>query len=556
MLCGYLRPVFWFYFSLVLLLASFIFRGTITYYFDFSDLTSRLLMNGAYVTEFYYLWTVSWWVPMILLLLLYTYMLRFDNWGVNGYTLFLFNTGMSILSIFLFYWAVNSIDYALVDNSTSYNLLLTNTLNQYHPNLFLVLITSIYSLLFVHWLLLTTPSYNYYNTWLLHLINSCMPQLVLLSCITTTLGSWWAFQEGSWGGWWNWDLSEYLSLILIWLFTYIFHLWYHRSQLINYSNDMLGLLSITLCIYLFVQYYLTKSSHSFGQEFTRGSILNRHQQLILLTCLIIALLTYKVNKTLKTLYSFILTLQGDWGPYVRLTPYYKIWALVLVYTLSWVTIRTLSRSTTTLLHFGGLSMVTYVIPWRQQLDVFLILFIIYYWVWELPILLTLSYYIYGSQTILLIYLGQYRFGATKTLNHLFWYGALLVNLVYTIYVVLIPSTSWGLLNYLNFSLEVEYRLLTSTVIDSNIVQLNSLTSRLNFTNYTSTLLLELTAGDTNEYNFYLSPNLTEQRWVLTNLYSYWFGYELDFSTLLLSTLIWVSLVYIYSYTSRYSYLHI
>ena len=37
----------------------------------------------------------------------------------------------------------------------------------------------------------------------------------IILTITLYFGGWWALQEGSWGGWWNWDASEVLGLITL-----------------------------------------------------------------------------------------------------------------------------------------------------------------------------------------------------------------------------------------------------------------------------------------------------------------------------------------------------
>ena len=86
---------------------------------------------------------------------------------------------------------------------------------------------------------------------------------VLLLFFTLYLGSWWALQEGSWGGWWNWDPSEVFGLVI----TYFYLIIVHNSSTIKfyYSLKILRILFTTyLVIYFLIQLNFGLVSHNFG----------------------------------------------------------------------------------------------------------------------------------------------------------------------------------------------------------------------------------------------------------------------------------------------------
>jgi len=81
------------------------------------------------------------------------------------------------------------------------------------------------------------------------------------------MGSWWALQEGTWGGWWNWDSSETLgfevslfSLALLHSFTYI-------SHQTRFMIRALVSLCFFIATYFFIQLNFELVSHNFGSKF-------------------------------------------------------------------------------------------------------------------------------------------------------------------------------------------------------------------------------------------------------------------------------------------------
>lgn len=150
----------------------------------------------------------------------------------------------------------------------NFNLLLTNNLNKYHPHLFYFSTFSLMILL----MRLTSRFYQKSNYFRLSekqsLTHTHLLLIGVLNSFALFLGSWWAFQEGTWGGWWNWDPSEVLGLLIL-LTTLILS---HRQwDYATFDSAYLKLKKWALAflwIYLFTQLNFDLISHNFGNRFS------------------------------------------------------------------------------------------------------------------------------------------------------------------------------------------------------------------------------------------------------------------------------------------------
>ncbi len=87
------------------------------------------------------------------------------------------------------------------------------------------------------------------------------------------LGSWWAYHELGWGGWWFWDPIENASLMPWILATTCIH-----SVILpklNYWTFFLNMVTSLCCVlgFFFVRSGLLASVHSFAIDSTRGIFL-------------------------------------------------------------------------------------------------------------------------------------------------------------------------------------------------------------------------------------------------------------------------------------------
>jgi cytochrome c biogenesis factor len=139
-----------------------------------------------------------------------------------------------------------------------YNPLLINALNRYHPYL-----------LYLSWLYIPALLMLYlHNIKKLTTISYPLKKLALgmtiIVALTLSLGSWWAYQEGSWGGWWNWDPSEVFGLLIGLLVLMSLHRILFNGFTGVSAHTMLPLLGIAFIYYSFMQVNFTLISHNFG----------------------------------------------------------------------------------------------------------------------------------------------------------------------------------------------------------------------------------------------------------------------------------------------------
>ena len=248
----------------VLSISIFLYYGN--HNINWYDIYSRVLGNEFYINLYYFLWTSFWYIPLLILLII--------TWQFVNYIsikhilivviilLLLFNIGLDIHM----YWTLNTSPYSIPLKSDHYNNLLLNSINKYHPGLLYwsSLLIVVYWLTFnLHYISIL---YRFYvvTTELLMVRNFLWSGLTLL--ITLGLGGWWALQEGSWGGWWNWDPSEIFGLLI-----FIFYLIYTHNRLSkqNFLNKWYWSINFTLLllqVYFFTQLNFDLVSHNFGTK--------------------------------------------------------------------------------------------------------------------------------------------------------------------------------------------------------------------------------------------------------------------------------------------------
>lgn len=136
---------------------------------------------------------------------------------------------------------------------------------------------------------------------------------ILLSWIFLTLGillgSWWAYYELGWGGWWFWDPVENSSLMPWLLNTALLHAC--RSSLLSSFTILLSLFHFFLSVFgtFLVRSGFLESVHSFAQDQGRAWVL---LSFCLVTLLFLCLLVYRRRSFLLSS-SQALPLQKDYA---------------------------------------------------------------------------------------------------------------------------------------------------------------------------------------------------------------------------------------------------
>jgi hypothetical protein len=163
------------------------------------------------------------------------------------------------------------------------NYLLHNVLNYIHPPLLQMLTCYIYTLTFINMLVSVSylPDYKYNYFLKLNLNATFLYSLIFL---TLFLGCFWAQQLSIWGGWWNWDSSEFLLIIILALIVVINHLRYSISFLCTWHNLLYFYTSIYLVTLYWNKYVLIWNFHLF---FTDFNLLSINFYIIYITALIL-----------------------------------------------------------------------------------------------------------------------------------------------------------------------------------------------------------------------------------------------------------------------------
>ena len=184
----------------------------------------------------------------IITCLWFVYFLEIQNFWYSNHSLFLF-------------------DLFLHD----YNTLLTNNLNKYHPYFLyesshIVLVA--FHLFFYYYLAFKKDFFVAPYCRTVYLLTTMGLMAVIFFALF--LGAWWAQQENSWGGWWNWDSSETLGLLLLVFISIFLHnnfLFWKKFSEINYMYAYLFFYSTFIIAYLLVQLSFELTSHNFGIKF-------------------------------------------------------------------------------------------------------------------------------------------------------------------------------------------------------------------------------------------------------------------------------------------------
>lgn len=225
---------------------------------------NRMYTNNFYFNNFYFLWTSLWYIPIyifILLVFLYSNS-SFIHLKKRTFVI-IFSVVMYIL--YLSYFNCNLIQLGVTIFPENVNFLLLNSVNKIHPLLLYV------SLLIFIIVLLNFYNYNvnFIQKNEIIMFNNILiiKNKILISIYTLYLGSWWALQEGSWGGWWNWDFSEVFGLFILYKLLLVIHNKFNLRSISTNRVYFIFSFILLLLFYLSIQLNFSYVSHNFGFRF-------------------------------------------------------------------------------------------------------------------------------------------------------------------------------------------------------------------------------------------------------------------------------------------------
>ena len=259
-------PIYHLYLALLVISPTlFLMTAKNLNYLLVTDILSRIFLDDFYFNMYYFAWTSLWYLSLSVPILIFYKILRKRSSTTGLWILTSFFIWTSLLNINE-YWTLNTSSPFFSLDFSMFNTLLLNSLNKYHP-FFLYSSLSIFWIWFIYNPQLGTAKVQNnlpISSPLVKSIVKLLPYLVCINILALILGSWWAFQEGSWGGWWNWDISEIFGLCITLCLLALFHdtlLTRNKVFLVGYIFKSGSLL---VMFYFFMQLNFNLISHNFG----------------------------------------------------------------------------------------------------------------------------------------------------------------------------------------------------------------------------------------------------------------------------------------------------
>ncbi len=231
------------------------------------DLTTRVDINDSLINLFNFFWTSFTYLPsfffIIVLQLFLQKSLTNTLYSLPIWIIFYLLYNLELTDTIILNYQFDKIDI----NYNSINLLLTNSLNKYHPCIFYISVILFVYLVF-HLFYQTFFNFQLFNLNLGYIhITEVTKSALTINIAALFLGSWWALQEGTWGGWWNWDPSEVLGLLFSLFILFVTHSTVNRYLILLWYYRITIYMIITIIAYLFIQLNFDLVSHNFGSKF-------------------------------------------------------------------------------------------------------------------------------------------------------------------------------------------------------------------------------------------------------------------------------------------------
>lgn len=288
---------------------QFILWVSIIFFYNYSnysinwfDIYTRILNNEFYLNSYYFLWTSFWYIPLLMCtIIFYKY---YSNLLILNSSLILSLIIIWVITIvdLHFYWLLNTSNTLLMYKSDFFNNLLLNSINKFHPGLLYWTGLSIIPVILCFTYVFNYTSYLFKEIYIYKLYALYLQITAIILSLTLAFGGWWALQEGSWGGWWNWDPSEVFGLVLLLFFIIYLHQRISKQLILyNYTYIYLYIMILTQ-IYFFTQLNFDLVSHNFGTKIDNFIDNTNLYTLIVIFSLILTIYyLYKYINTLKLL---------------------------------------------------------------------------------------------------------------------------------------------------------------------------------------------------------------------------------------------------------------
>lgn len=226
------------------------------------DFYNKTTLNDAPIGWFHLYWVTLSYLPSVFILALITSMLLLRLYTTVSFV---------VVLGFMYFYIVELEDFIFFNTLTNFsnpqtqlfNNLLTNLLNKYHPAIFYTSVIC-FTMYIVSYSARSVSNERGSATKFYTIFNNWWGITLQTNLVALTLGSWWALQEGTWGGWWNWDPSETLGLLVSFTVLMSIHNNVTKSSILPWLNLSKGLFYLFVSSYFFIQLNFEIVSHNFN----------------------------------------------------------------------------------------------------------------------------------------------------------------------------------------------------------------------------------------------------------------------------------------------------
>ena len=296
------------------LIVLFFFKLTFNQYYSVFVLEyfTKNTLNNSFIATFYMFWiNQNYLVNFVTLIVVGIFSCKLSFQKSFLFPLYMVVFYFYILELEDFIFTNQSI--TLVNPSTSFfNVLLTNLLNKYHPIIFYCSCVFLFYLVWSNFFL-KTEGKKFISMEGFLLWHTTWPVVFIINLSSLFLGSWWALQEGTWGGWWNWDPSETFGLVVLVAVTLLLHSNFSLTNTVFFVFKKHALLLIFLVSYFFIQLNFEIVSHNFNFKiFYFFNNNNTLFQFILVYLIVLLFVSNKCHNYFKWFYNTYLHKINRW----------------------------------------------------------------------------------------------------------------------------------------------------------------------------------------------------------------------------------------------------
>lgn len=242
---------------LVIVLLNYFVVSFINSCFSF-DIFIRTNSNDFFIFNFYFFWTSAYYLIPFVISLLLIICFAFSYFHSACFYLTTLVVAIYVTHVIFIDTLLHTNLHLQVLENYKVNALLINKVNKIHPLLFYIN----FFIFFMKPLPLVLRKFqlaylqNFFGLYIIYALTTLG--------ISLYLGSWWALQEGSWGGWWNWDPSEVFGLLLFYALVRGYHLNFSSSSFSCLLHFFLFYLIYILFYYFLMQLNFILIAHNFG----------------------------------------------------------------------------------------------------------------------------------------------------------------------------------------------------------------------------------------------------------------------------------------------------